>query len=206
MRMSSTLVATISLLFGMACGSSGARSTGAFFSVDDTHKSLVSARDQVNRTAQSLQKLLEQSGDIQAAYKEFSGNVNRMNDQAGEVEKRANAMRENRSAYLKQWNKETKSIKDDEIARLAAARQQQIESEYSDLLASMAEAKEALVPYMQGLNDIRTYLKNDLTATGVQSIRSAAERILSNGSTVNQALDRADAALTGVAAALAPRT
>ena len=206
MRASSALIATISLLFGVACGSSGARSTGAFFSVDNTRKSLVSTRDQVNRTAQSLQKLMEQSGDVQAAYKEFSGNVDRMNDQSREVEKRANEMRENRSAYFKQWTRETKAIKDDEIAQMASARQQEIEREYSALIESMAEAKQALVPYMQGLNDIRTYLKNDLTATGVQNIRPAAERILGNGSIVNQSLDRADAALTDVSSALAPRT
>jgi len=206
MRKPSAMVALVSLAFSLGCASSGARSTRAFFSVDNTHKSLVAARDQVNRTAQSLQTVIAQSGDIQAAYKEFSRNVDRMNEEAREVEDRANEMRENRSAYLKQWSKESKAIQDEEIARLAASRQQEIEREFNALTESMAQAKQALEPYVQGLNDIRTYLKNDLTSTGLQNMKPVAERILGNGTTVNEILDQTDSALTEVSAALAPRS
>lgn len=129
-----------------------------------------------------------------------------MNDNAKAVEKRADDLRAKRSEYLREWSREAQGIRNDEIAQLAAVRQQELELEFNALTESMATARAAFIPYRQDLNDIRTYLKNDLTATGLQSIRPVAERILAGGATVNENLDRADAALNAVAAKLAPKT
>jgi septal ring factor EnvC (AmiA/AmiB activator) len=200
------LVTLFALCFVVSCSSSGARSAGAFSTVDSTHKSLTAAHAQIDKTAQSLQKLLDQTGDLRETYKQFSGNVDRMNETAADVDKRASDLRDKRSEYVRAWTREGEGIRNEEIAQLSAARQQEMEMELNTLVDAMASARTAFVPYRQDLNDIRTYLKNDLTATGLQSIRPVAERILSGGAAVGESLNRADATLSVVSAKLAPRT
>ena len=193
-------------LFVVACASSGARSTGTYLSVDSTQKALVSARDQINRTAQSLEKLMAESGDLRDSYQSFSSNVDKMNAVARELDERAKEMRERRSDYLKAWSRESGNIKDPEIAELSAARRQQIETDLATLMEALASARADFMPYLNDLNDIRTYLKNDLTATGLQAMQPISERVLSRGSRVNESLDSALARLAAVSSTLAPRT
>lgn len=205
MRRVSVAVAAVTALF-MAVGcASGARSAGTYSSVESTHKGLIATRDQINKTGESLQKLMGQSGDLRAAYKEFSGDVNKMNKLAKDVEKRTNQMREKRADYISDWSREAENIRNPEIAQLSAERNLETEAEFNRLMESMAYAKDALVPYMSDLNDIRTFLKNDLTATGLETIRPVTERVLSNGGTVNSSLDQAIVVLNGVSARLAPK-
>lgn len=165
------------------------RTAKAVESFGDTREHIDRANKQVAATNESLRKLRDASGgDLRPMFNKFAENVKKTEDAAKEAKSRSEAMRKNTDAYVAQWQKEMGQISDESLRKMSQQRAAAAKADFERVRAAAADAREAYEPYMQGLHDVQQYLANDLTASGVQSIRPKADDTIRKGETLVQRL------------------
>ena len=162
------------------------RTAKAVESFKDTRKHLADASKQVGATNDSLRKLSSGTGDLRPLFDKYAANVKRTQDMADGARKRADEMRARTDAYTKQWQKELSAITDEQLRTQSQQRVAAAEADFAKVRSAAAEVKAAYQPYKQGLNDVQQFLANDLTAAGVQSVRTKADDTVRRGETLQQ--------------------
>jgi hypothetical protein len=181
------LLATMALIGCSSNPKGPERSAKAVESFKDTREHLADAGKQVGVTNESLLKLTTASaGDLRPVFNNFAENVRKMQDMAKEARERAEAMRAKTDAYTAQWQKEFSTISDEELRRTSEKRVAAAKAEFERVRTAATDVKGAYQPYMQGLQDVQTYLTNDLTADGVRSIGTKANDTIRKGETLQQ--------------------
>jgi hypothetical protein len=90
--------------------------------------------------------------------------------------------------YFDEWRKEGNAYTNPEIQRLSEDRRARLMEIYDKIAANSAGVKGALTAYLSDLDQIKTYLSNDLTPKGVASITPVAEKTMYDGSSLKSAV------------------
>jgi hypothetical protein len=166
------------------------RSAKAVESFRETQKNLAAANAQVQATNESLRQLTAApAGDLRPAFNKFAQNVRETQDLAKKAAERATAMRARTDVYVTQWNAEIQGITDEQLRAQGQQRMAAGRAEFARVATVALEARQAYEPYMTGLQDIQTYLSNDLTAGGVASVQGKAQATIAAGEALRRKLD-----------------
>ena len=187
--------AAMILAIGMsACSSNKGpdRTAKAVESFSNTRQKLDAASAQVGATNDSLKALTTAgSGDLRPLYDNFTKQVKKTQSMADQARDRAESMRAKADAYTTQWQKEFSSISDAEVRRMSEARATAAKADFDRVRSAASNVRAAYAPYREGLQDVQTFLANDLTAEGVRSITTKANETIRKG----EALQKEIAAL-----------
>lgn len=137
------------------------------------------AMDAIGQTAES---------NPHEAYSWLSRATAKVDTHADNFEKRADEMRRHGAAYFNEWDQQLETIENPEIRQLALSREAQLREHYSQVSDLTRKAKEALLPFVSDLHDIRTLLGTELTVNGVGAAKQTIEKTQDKGAAVRDAL------------------
>lgn len=122
------------------------------------------------------------------AYAWLSRATKVVDRQAANFETRADEMRRHGAAYFNEWDQQLETIENSEIRQLALSREGQLRERYSQVSDLTRKAKEALLPFVSDLHDVRTLLGTELTVSGVGAAKQTIAKTQDKGATVRDAL------------------
>ena len=137
------------------------------------------AMDAIGQTAES---------NPHEAYAWLSRATGLVDTHAASFEKRADEMRRHGAAYFNEWDQRLETIENSEIRQLALSREAQLREHYGQVSDLTRKAKEALLPFVSDLHDVRTLLGTELTVSGVGAAKQTIEKTQDKGAAVRDAL------------------
>ena len=212
-KFSSAVVLTLAVGAGMAplggCSSTGpARTEKTASSIASARDELGKTRRQIDATLASLNMLLSSGeADLRKNYDKFAKETDAMTSEAGKIQKRQAEMAAKGRAYFDGWKQEGDTIQNEELRRLSQERWAQVQDRFTSIQASYAGAKDAFIPFMQDLQDIKKFLSNDLNANGIQTLAgtNVVAKANEDGPIVARNLDSAIVDLDAVATGMSSR-
>jgi DNA repair exonuclease SbcCD ATPase subunit len=176
------------------CSSGYKQGAKASESVMSAAQKIEDGRAQLDKVTTSLDKLVNaQNQNLAPLFKEYSSNVDKLDAIAKDVKKQADAMRSKGQEYFKEWDAELAKINNEDIKTRSAERRTAVEQSFQRLSDASQRLKAEYQPLMSDLQDIRTALNNDLTPSGIQSIKPIAERVMGEAARAKHAAGQVSA-------------
>jgi hypothetical protein len=168
-------------------------------------KALTEASTQIDTTLASMSAISTASGsDMASKYKDFSGQVKKLQSMADTAKSRSAQATSQREEYLKQWQASQDQIQNPELKAASEARKAELQPKIEAIKTAMTSAKEAFGPFMQNLNDLVVYLGNNLSAGGVTGAQPLMEKCNTDGTTVKTSIASGQAAIKDLANSITP--
>lgn len=183
-------------LSGCASSSGLERSEAIQTSMDRVDEDVERIISQVNSVNSALNELTRQGqGDIRGAYDRFAEQVSQLRDMESEFENNTNRMESNAENYFEGWSRSDDQYENPEIQRRSEERRNQISQRYERVSQNSATVKEVLRSYVTDVNEIESYLSNDLTSQGINSIASISNDAVNEGEQLKNELNSLQSAI-----------
>jgi hypothetical protein len=178
-------------------------------SMQTVESDLKQASVQIDSTNTALNDLIRTGqsasppADVKKSYETYSEDVAKMEDIGKTLNKHIDQMNSQGNAYFEEWEKTGGTYTNPELQRLSAEQRVRLSRPFTDISTASAGMRGQLNAYLSELRQIRTYLSNDLTASGISAVASVADDAIRNGdslrssfSPVQTAINRARVELT----------
>lgn len=147
--------------------------------------SLVESQKEIDDILASLNTLATPGQtDLRGSYDKYCNNLGQMNDHAQALKVEADAMRASRDDYFGKWEEKVTEIDNPTIRASAEARRKRLRDAHEKIVTASSEAKDAYVPFMKDLEDIRKYLANDLSSSSIADLGDAIKKVQTDGAVV----------------------
>jgi len=162
-------------------------------------------RDQIDPVLTSLNAIVAAANaNPTAAYKNFTKELGKMDDQVEKARKMRADMQKKGDALFQEWEKKMGTITNPEIKAAAEANRAKLQDLYKSIEPDIAAAKESGNAFVTDLKDLNAYFQVDLSSTGIASMSSQVAKCDSDGKTVQGLIDKILATLDQVKAQMAP--
>lgn len=189
------IVASV-VLTGCASSSGLERSEAIQTSMDRVDQDVTSITTQVNAVNSALSELTRRGqGDLKGAYEQFSEQLSELRELEDQFENNTNQMESSSEAYFEGWARSDGQYENQEIQRRSEERRTQISQRYDRISQNSATVRQNLRSYISSINEIESYLSNDLTNQGVNSIASVANDSINEGDQLKNELDSLKSAI-----------
>lgn len=148
-------------------------------------KSVVAARDDEKAAGQqftnALTRLKElygfQGGDLEKTYNDLNREYERSVDRANAVHKRVKDVEQVSQDLFKEWEQEIKQISSAELKANDEAKLRDTRARYDDLHSALKRAEQSMDPVLARLHDQVLYLKHNLNAAAIASLKGESLNI-----------------------------
>jgi chromosome segregation ATPase len=210
LRRGSTFALMLLMLAPLGCASSGNPGRAAAMQtvdqVDRLAEAVQNSRDQVGQTVQVLEQLPGAGRELPDAYNRFTKQVETMTRSSEAVAERRAAMRKQFAAYQQQWYSETVEMDNDTLRQAAQQRVNEVRRDFDALQPAYRSVRESYVPFLDQLEQVRTYLGLDLTTPSVKAMVPTIEDVRGSAATLRQDLDNLLIDLRTLSDSLKPAT
>ncbi len=201
----------VALLFATTTFLSGCATTGMQRS-EDTRTTMQTvetdigqAVTQVNLTAASLEALIDPNQlNAKLAFEKYSGNVDKMESLGKRLIEHTEKMSDQKTEYFKEWQTEGETYTNPEIRSLSEQRRADMRAVFSEISEAKVGVMGSFKAYMSDIRQIETYLSNDLTPKGIESITPVAQNAVTDGQHLKDAVGPILYAIGNARAELAP--
>jgi Skp family chaperone for outer membrane proteins len=111
-------------------------------------------------------------GDLEKRYDKLKDAYEDAENRADEVRDRVDSIENVGNALFKEWDKEIKAYQDPALKRASRQKRVATEQRYNQLMKAMREAERSLKPALAVLNDQVMFLKHNLNAAALTSLKS----------------------------------
>ena len=162
------------------------------------------ARDAQHEAKEQFESALEQfiavtnydGGALQDRYNELKDAFEDSESRADAVKKRIADVESVSSDLFTEWKKEFEIYKNQDLKRASAAQLRQTQTRYRELIAAMKRAESKLDPVLDAFRDRVLFLKHNLNAQAISSLREDRAMVESDITTLiremNRSIDEAD--------------
>jgi len=172
----------ISVILAIAWGT-GCRTTG-YKKSDATAESMQmlatavhTERQELKTSADTLEELVHRPGpDLRPQLKAYDSAVDRLYDAIEVTDKRVKRVQKDSQDYLESWERETDAMNYEAIRNHAEERRAAVSNEVITITRQYQESREALLPLLAYLEDIRKTLTSDLTMDGLASVQDIVSK------------------------------
>jgi hypothetical protein len=127
-------------------------------------------QDQLDKCVASMNALNTAKSDLKGAYDKYCSELDQTESVARTIKADADEMRTKGRAFFKKWEEELEKIQNEELRAKAKSRSEERSKEYGNIEMQMGTAKSKWDALSKEFKDVKQYLSNDLTATGVASL------------------------------------
>ena len=113
-----------------------------------------------------------EGGDVEKQYRKLKGEYEDSEARAEDVHKRIADVEQVAGDLFKEWEKELGQYKSAELRRTSQRQLQDTRSRYQKLIASLKRAEKKLDPVLAAFNDRVLFLKHNLNARAIASLRT----------------------------------
>jgi hypothetical protein len=165
---------------------------------------LGSARQTVDDALASLQGLSAAQGDLLAPFQRFIDLRQQLDAADQRLGERGDDMRARARDYITNWEVEVYGVEDPNLRQQAETRRSQVRENYGRIADATRGLRETMTPFRRQLEDLQTFLANDLTQAGVSAAKPSIERATQSGRQVQQRMGALMAELDRVSATMTP--
>lgn len=156
------------------------------------------ARDTQEETREQFKSALEQfsaatnfkGGDLEVVYKKLNQEYEASVDKAKEVRSRIEDIESVSTALFAEWEQEITRYSNLELKRSSQEKLNTTRRYYKQLVAAMKNAESRIQPVLTVFNDQVMYLKHNLNARAITSLRGELKTLQSNVSTLVAAMEQ----------------
>jgi len=171
-------------------------------------------RAEVNRGKQAIDATMQSLGQIAAtantdprpAFNQYKKDLTNLELATARVRKRSAEMKVKGDAYFKQWQQQIATVQNPEIRKLSEEQKAKMQATFDSIQQHTEPLKARFDPWISDLKDLRTYLNNDLTVSGIDAARGLFEKTQTEGTEIQKAMDALVAELSKVSTAMTPST
>jgi hypothetical protein len=146
-------------------------------SIHDVDDEMRRMATQIEVTATSLDVLVDADiADYKNAYDSYSRNITKLNHQGKIVLKRVDEMKSNSKEYFKEWEKKESTYTNQSIRDLSEQRRNKLAKSYDEVRISSIGIKDTYSAYSLDINEIDSYLANDLTPGGIKAMKPVIKK------------------------------
>jgi hypothetical protein len=150
-------------------------------------KSVVAARDDEKAAGEqfkdALTRLKElygfQGGNLEKTYNELNRDYERSVSRAEAVHKRVKSVETVAEDLFAEWEKEAREISSDTLRESSRNKLRETRRRYEDLHAALKRAEKSMDPVLTRFHDQVLYLKHNLNAEAIASLKGETENIQS---------------------------
>ena len=147
------------------------------------------ATAQVDVTSASLDELTRPGqSDVKKAFEKYSANVEKMDDLGKRLFEHADKMSAQGKEYFEEWRKQGNTYTNPEIQSLSEQRRSDLSAVYIKISEASVGVKGTYKAYISDNMEIKTYLSNDLTPKGIESITPTAQKSVRDGDYLKEAV------------------
>lgn len=157
--------------------------------MDQVDADLRDAVMQVDTVDASIDTLMNSNGALEPAFARYTRQVEEMERVGDELEGHVDALRDQGFDYFVEWREQTTEVSNPELVDISESRQDESRRAFTDLTRSGIDVKRNLQNYLSDLQDIETYLSNDLTPAGVEAITPIAQQARKDGEALQNAIE-----------------
>ncbi len=168
-KLSATLLA-LALVAGCAPKTGVDRAAQASASMGEFRDNIKGGQKQVDAVVAAMNGLAAAKDDLKPAYEKFVDELAKTESYAAALRADADEVKAKGREFFKKWEEELAQIKDEELRNKAKARAQERSKQYSSIEEVIGTAKGKWGSLSTALKDVKQYLSNDLTPTGVSSL------------------------------------
>lgn len=185
------LAIAAALSLGAACKSAGHdKSDTTARHMDDLRMSVETLKTNVDSAATSLWTVVEKREvDPKPPFDQYKKDVSAVVGFLSRAESNLKAVRAEGQAYFAEWEKQAAAIQDPELKEASEARRAKLTEALEEIGKAMDAARTELAPFVATIQDVQTYLSNDLTPAGVDSIEGKAKKLRKDAESIGEKLD-----------------
>jgi ElaB/YqjD/DUF883 family membrane-anchored ribosome-binding protein len=162
-------------------------------------KYVASARDEQKEASKQFEDALTKlkrlyafdGGDLENAYNSVKDDHESLRSQAATVKKRVSDVADVAEALFSEWEKELGQYSTAELRERSRTQLNQTRARYKEMHAALRKAEEAMTPVLDKLQDQVLFLKHNLNAQAVASLRGESASIQKEISRLIQEMGRA---------------
>ena len=144
----------------------------AVSSIEEFHKELSKNLNQITETLAALNQITKTGeGDLYKPYKNFVKQLNHTTENSRNMSKHAEDMAIKGRRYFDTWEKALVDIINSELRSTGEVRRRELIKTFSRITNLAQEVQITYQPFIVDLTDIKTALGNDLTTTGLVSLK-----------------------------------
>lgn len=155
------------------------------------------ARDTQEETKEQFSSALQQfsaltefkGGDLEEVYNKLNNEYLASKDKAEEVRKRIADIEDVSAALFEEWEEELNSYSSASLKRNSEQKLQKTRLHYKKLIAAMKRAEQKIEPVLTVLNDQVLYLKHNLNAQAIASLKNELNTVKADVSTLVAAME-----------------
>jgi hypothetical protein len=177
------LVCLVTVFTVAACSTTGMQRSeevqSTMQTVDNDIKLIIVQLDAIGA---SLDELIKPGqADVKKAFELYSRNVSKIEKMERNFAKHAAEMEASGKTYFAEWDKGGQKYDNPEIQKRSDERRAALGLIYDKIAQNNIGVKEAFRTYVSDVSEIETFLSNDLTSLGVDSISPIANKAVNNG-------------------------
>jgi hypothetical protein len=184
-RVLSGLLLSLLLVCGCRSAYYSTMETFGVYKRDLLKKSVVAARDDEKAAGQqftnALTRLKElygfQGGDLEKTYNDLNREYERSVDRANAVHKRVKEVETVSADLFTEWEKELQQISSPQLQQSDRDKLQETRRRYEELHAALKRAEQSMDPVLTRLHDQVLYLKHNLNAAAIASLKGESTNI-----------------------------
>lgn len=141
--------------------------------VEEARDSQKETKEQFSSALERFTKVLNfEGGDLEQKYKELNTELKRSEEKADEVRKRVAKVEDVAEALFDEWEAELDQYSSKSLRSSSAKQLKQTQTHYKKLIGAMKNAEAKIDPVLNPLRDQVLFLKHNLNARAIASLKS----------------------------------
>ncbi len=182
------------------------RSDSVLANMEELHADVQGTTTTLNELETALDEVIRSGQtDVKTAFTEYSERVDNLESKVKEMEEHASGLNESTADYLENWEKEQNAIESERLQDISKERRNELSMAFSEIEHTSDFAIQNLQTFVKKNKELRDFLGNDLTATGVNSVTPLARELLQDCNQNRDQLNDMEEALSDAIAEMARR-
>lgn len=151
---------------------------------------------QLDATGASLDELMRPGqSDVKKAFVSCTDNISKIEKLEQRFAIHADEMKDRGKNYFDEWKKDGDKYNNQQIRELSEKRRAELGEIYGKIAESSIGVKGPFKAYVSDVKEIQSYLSNDLTSKGVESIAPVSRKAVEDGEKLKLAIRDLQAAI-----------
>ncbi|NVJ67668.1 MAG: DUF2959 domain-containing protein [Gammaproteobacteria bacterium] len=149
--------------------------------IEKARDAQLEAKEQFENALQEFQSVVKfDGGELETMYNRLNDEYENSKSAAEDVAKRVDSVEYVAEKLFEEWSEELNQYSNPELKRKSQAQLYETKRQYAGLISAMRKAERSIQPVLTVFNDQVLYLKHNLNARAIASLRDELSGIESN--------------------------
>lgn len=159
--------------------------------IEDAQQSQQEGQEQFKTALEQFKEVVNfEGGELEGMYEKLNDAYEDSVDAADTISKRIDKVDSVAEALFDEWNGELKDYTNSNLKRDSERQLKNTKRRYSRLLVAMRKAESSITPVLNMLRDNTLYLKHNLNARAISSLKGELSAVNSNVSSLLSAMEQ----------------